>query len=367
MTSPRTAHGEDLLARLVAFARAERARIAPTGAGVHLAKDYHTGLGHIEQFRRGVLPRLRRCGDLSGCRVLEVGAGAGYIATMLAATEVGYVVASDSDWARFSPHSPFLTEAFQSIAREWKSDRGTGILPVNEVVSFDSGRPEFNDKRLTFIQADGSCLPFPDGVFDAVIAHSCLEHFPDLEGVFGEMLRVLRSGGLLYAESEKFWGARDGSHLYEIFPAPWIHLLAAADVLWRFYEADYGGKDILWPGRFVDREYFIGVLQRDLNRRGVRAIKKMLLQSGCDLVFWQQLSRPEDRILLRQLGLRRALRDWPLEELLTSYLAFGLRKRPPRLVTHLILRFPWVLKQAVPESLKRVLRDQFQKVNRQPP
>jgi hypothetical protein len=82
----------------------------------------------------------------------------------------------------------------------------------------------------------------------------------------------------------------------------------------------------------------------------------MLLGSGCDLVFWQQMSRPEDRALLRQLGLRRALRKWPLEELLTSHLAFGLRKRPARFGTRVILRFPWILKRAIPESLKRLLR-----------
>ncbi|KPL11839.1 hypothetical protein AMJ85_02760, partial [candidate division BRC1 bacterium SM23_51] len=150
--------------------------------------------------------------------------------------------------------------------------------------------------------------------------------------------------------------ARDGSHLYEIFPAPWAHLLAEPKTLWELYAADYEGKDTLWPGKSVDREFFVGMLKDDLNRRGVRIIKRILLESGCDLVFWQQLTRPGDRALLRNLRLRRALRAWPLEELLTSYLAFAVRKRPARRVARLRLRFPWPLKQWIPERLKRSVR-----------
>jgi len=343
---------DDVLARVVEFARAERARTVPRGEGIHLARAYHTGVGHVEHFRGALLPRLRGCGDLAGCRVLEVGSGAGFLASLLATTEVGYVVASDWSWTRFSPRSFFLLEAFQTIGRHWN---------LEGVVSLDAGHPNFNGKRMAFVQADGARLPFPDGTFDIVFSYSCLEHFPDLEGVFAEVLRVLRPGGLLYCESEKFWGARDGSHLYEILPAPWAHLLASPDDLWKLYEAEYGGKDILWPGRCVDREYFVGVLEHELNRRSVRAIKKILFESGCDLVFWQQLNRPEDRALLRQLRLRRALTNWPLEELLTSYLAFGLRKCPARLATHLILRLPWSLKQVIPRSLKNRLRAWFQR------
>jgi len=341
-------HGsEAILQRLVEFARAERARTAGADQGIHLAKDFHTGVGHAEQFRHGLLPRLRRCGDLSGCRVLEVGAGMGFIATLLSATDVGYVVATDRHWEQSSPRSESLVHAFESIAR---------CCDVTEVVSCGSGKPVFNGGRLAFVQAEGACLPFADESFDIVFTHGCLEHFDNLEAIFAEMWRVLRPGALLYSESEKFWASRDGSHLYEIFPAPWAHLLAPAEALWRLYEAEWGGKDILWPGKHVNCDFFIHMLERDLNHRGVRAIKNILIHSGCDLVFWQQMSRPEDRVLLRQLDLRRSLSNWPLEELLTSHLAFGLRKRPARWATRLILRVPWTLKQIIPEPVKHLFR-----------
>jgi len=39
-------------------------------------------------------------------------------------------------------------------------------------------------------------IPFPDGEFDMVHAHSVVEHIPNLEMAFAEINRVLRSGGV---------------------------------------------------------------------------------------------------------------------------------------------------------------------------
>ena len=43
---------------------------------------------------------------------------------------------------------------------------------------------------------DGLRLPFPDGIFDAVICSEVLEHVPDDAGVVGEIARVLKPGGV---------------------------------------------------------------------------------------------------------------------------------------------------------------------------
>ncbi|MCX8036977.1 MAG: class I SAM-dependent methyltransferase [Candidatus Sumerlaeia bacterium] len=334
---------ESALARAVEFARRQRAG----GRPVHLAENYHTGSGHADHFLRNVLPRLLHCGPLAGCRLLDVGTGMGFLAAMLAATEVRHVIATDSDWTAATPRSAFLVEPLQNISKQ---------MDLSGVVSFRSGRPEYNPDRLVFVQADGARLPFCDGAFDIVFSHGCLEHVADLDRLFAEMFRVLRPGGLLYAESEKFWASRDGSHLYDIFPAPWAHLLADAETLWQIYAADHGGKDILWQGRAVDREFFVGMLTTGLNRRGVGPVKKILARSGFDLVFWQQHIRQEDRQLLAQLGVRRALAGWPIEELLTAHVAFGVRKQAGRWKGRLRLWCPWWLRRAAPEWLKRLLR-----------
>jgi SAM-dependent methyltransferase len=51
--------------------------------------------------------------------------------------------------------------------------------------------------NLRFAQGDARALPFDDGAFDVVASYQALEHVPDPQAALGEMLRVLRPGGLV--------------------------------------------------------------------------------------------------------------------------------------------------------------------------
>jgi SAM-dependent methyltransferase len=76
---------------------------------------------------------------------------------------------------------------------------------------------------LPSVQADMTCLPFPDGVFDAVYEVTALVFVSDPEKALTEMARVLRPGGrlvLLTLNPLSKWG-RD--RLREL-PAPWGEL-----------------------------------------------------------------------------------------------------------------------------------------------
>ncbi|KZL70531.1 sterol 24-C-methyltransferase [Colletotrichum tofieldiae] len=50
--------------------------------------------------------------------------------------------------------------------------------------------------QLKFIKGDFMQMPFPDNTFDAVYAIEAAVHAPRLEGVYGEMFRVLKPGGI---------------------------------------------------------------------------------------------------------------------------------------------------------------------------
>lgn len=47
-------------------------------------------------------------------------------------------------------------------------------------------------------QADVRAIPYPDQTFDIVMAAHVLEHLPDPQRALGEMVRVLKPGGLLF-------------------------------------------------------------------------------------------------------------------------------------------------------------------------
>lgn len=59
-------------------------------------------------------------------------------------------------------------------------------------------------ERCLISQADVVCLPFRDGVFDAVICSEVLEHIPDGRQAVAELVRVLRPGGKLVVSVPRY-------------------------------------------------------------------------------------------------------------------------------------------------------------------
>jgi ubiquinone/menaquinone biosynthesis C-methylase UbiE len=97
-------------------------------------------------------------------RVLEVGCGTGVLTRTLARRpDVGSVVGVDP--------APFLLDK----ARELAADLG----------------------NVTFEEADGRALPFPEAAFDAVVFDSTLSHVSGPERALAEAFRVLRPDGWL--------------------------------------------------------------------------------------------------------------------------------------------------------------------------
>lgn len=52
--------------------------------------------------------------------------------------------------------------------------------------------------NLSFVEADGARMPFPDSTFHMIVSNVGLNNFADPQGVLAECRRALRSGGSLY-------------------------------------------------------------------------------------------------------------------------------------------------------------------------
>jgi ubiquinone/menaquinone biosynthesis C-methylase UbiE len=106
---------------------------------------------------------IRRMRLQPGMKVLDVGSGTGgpsiYIATQSGCDLTGVEINS------------------------------VGIEVANKILQ-DSGR----EGQVTFVQADGMSMPFPDETFDAAISLNVMNVFEDKVGLFREVRRLLKPG-----------------------------------------------------------------------------------------------------------------------------------------------------------------------------
>jgi len=97
-------------------------------------------------------------------RILELGAGGGYLASTLSARGFARLTLSD------------LTATSLAALRE-------------------------NAPDAALVGADAERLPFRDATFDIVVSSDVIEHLPDVEGHVAEVARVLAPGGRYYLKT----------------------------------------------------------------------------------------------------------------------------------------------------------------------
>jgi SAM-dependent methyltransferase len=59
---------------------------------------------------------------------------------------------------------------------------------------------ETTGRRGTLLLGDINAIPVPDGTYDLVHSYGVLEHFAGIEESMGEMLRILKPGGVFFAD-----------------------------------------------------------------------------------------------------------------------------------------------------------------------
>jgi SAM-dependent methyltransferase len=136
-----------------------------------------------------------RLGVGPGCRVIDVGCGAGRH-SFEAYRRGAEVVAFDQDQAELST----VAEMFGAMEL------------ANEVPDRASA---------TTVSGDALSLPFPDESFDCVIASEILEHVPEDEKAMWELARVVRPGGTVAVSVPRWfpervcWALSDAYHEVE--------------------------------------------------------------------------------------------------------------------------------------------------------
>ena len=134
----------------------------------------------------------------AGDRLLDLGCGAGRHA-FEAYRRGALVTALDYDAAELKD----VKAMFGAL-----SDDESGTLPASSWGSCANG--------------DATRLPFPDGVFDRVIAAEVLEHIPDDEAAMAELARVLRPGGTMAVTVPAWLAERVCWALTDEYHAPFV-------------------------------------------------------------------------------------------------------------------------------------------------
>jgi SAM-dependent methyltransferase len=115
--------------------------------------------------------------DLAGCRVLDVGSGLGAIDILLVAEHGAREVLG------LEVEAPLVARAEEAVARAGLSD------------------------RIGFQLVSPGPFPVADESFDVVFSKDSMIHIPDKPALYGDVLRVLKPGGLFVASDWLHGGA----------------------------------------------------------------------------------------------------------------------------------------------------------------
>lgn len=177
-----------------------RPEMAPLIEDSYLDTD---SVGYWERFHASAeFTAVRRliARDMSGLRVLDLGAGVGMAAFSFARSGAAFVCAAEPD--------------------------------SSEEVGYRSllGRPP-DDLHVSIVEAFGETLPFADETFDLVYCRQVLHHAHDLDRMVAEMARVTRRGGQVLACREHVVrNARDLARFLESHP---VHEMAGNEHAFR--------------------------------------------------------------------------------------------------------------------------------------
>ena len=109
--------------------------------------------------------------------------------------------------------------------------------------AFDKGREKCQGLPVVFVEGDACAMTYPDGYFDLVAVANSLHHIPDLQGLFSEMRRVVKPGGLMLISEMYNDGQPDASRTHWILHSLDCDMDTADGI---YHEQTYSRAQILW-------------------------------------------------------------------------------------------------------------------------
>jgi SAM-dependent methyltransferase len=178
-------------------------------------------------------------GSVKGKEVLDLGCGARFPFSLLAASEGANITALDISYVR--PHTlPVffwkiasangIKRAAKSVVRKALFDK---LFMKQMEDSADMNLSQFIPK-INFVLADASAsdYPLPSNKYDLIASNAVLEHVEDVKKYFAEVSRLLKKGGLAYGLIHNYYSISGGHNLEWAYPdtnpskrvTPWDHL-----------------------------------------------------------------------------------------------------------------------------------------------
>ncbi|MBT9313002.1 class I SAM-dependent methyltransferase [Leptothoe kymatousa] len=102
-----------------------------------------------------------------------------------------------------------------------------GAQTVCGVDVIDDIGSEYAHENVEYHKISVEGLSFQDNLFDLVYCFATMEHVPNIQRGFSEMVRVTKPGGVIYCVASPLWNSRQGhhySHVFDIQKYPWLHL-----------------------------------------------------------------------------------------------------------------------------------------------